>query len=135
MSPPWVAGLWSLIKCHETFRLQLTKMSIKQNFHTDCEAMINKQINMELYASYVYLSMTAFFSRFYMLRSWFSFLLSDFFKSFIPPPLNVLSSKNSGRPRLSQLSSKCQNGPKKVPGLTLYICIMSIVLPVLSLCS
>ena len=58
-------------------------MSIKQNFHTECEAMINKQINMELYASYVYLSMTAFFSRFYMLRSWFSFLLSDFFKSFI----------------------------------------------------
>ena len=42
-------------------------MSIKQNFHTECEAMINKQINMELYASYVYLSMTAFFSRFYML--------------------------------------------------------------------
>ena len=39
-------------------------MSIKQNFDTECEAMINKQINMELYASYVYLSMTAFFSRF-----------------------------------------------------------------------
>ena len=39
------------------------KMSIKQNFHAECEAMINKQINMELYASYVYLSMTAFFSR------------------------------------------------------------------------
>ena len=28
-----------------------------QNFHEDCEAMINKQINMEFYASYVYLSM------------------------------------------------------------------------------
>ena len=39
------------------------KMSIQQNFHAECEAMINKQINMELYASYVYLSMTAFFSR------------------------------------------------------------------------
>ena len=50
-----------------------TEMSIKQNFHAECEAMINKQINMELYASYVYLSMTAFFSRFYIL-SYFKFL-------------------------------------------------------------
>ena len=30
---------------------------IRQNFHEECEALINKQINMELYASYVYLSM------------------------------------------------------------------------------
>ena len=30
---------------------------VKQNFHSDSEALINKQINMELYASYVYLSM------------------------------------------------------------------------------
>ena len=30
---------------------------IRQNYHEDCEALINKQINMEFYASYVYLSM------------------------------------------------------------------------------
>lgn len=30
---------------------------IRQNFHHDCEAAINRQINLELYASYVYLSM------------------------------------------------------------------------------
>ena len=30
---------------------------IRQNYHDDCEAFINKQINMEFYASYVYLSM------------------------------------------------------------------------------
>ena len=30
---------------------------VRQNFHTDTEALINKQINMELYASYVYMSM------------------------------------------------------------------------------
>jgi len=36
---------------------------IRQNFHQDTEALINKQINMELYASYVYLSMAAYFSR------------------------------------------------------------------------
>merc|ERR1712121_129993 len=35
----------------------------KQNFHSDNEALINKQINMELYASYVYLSMSAYFAR------------------------------------------------------------------------
>merc|ERR1712107_949853 len=31
----------------------------------DCEALINKQINMEFYASYVYLSMSSFFNRDY----------------------------------------------------------------------
>merc|ERR1711990_396445 len=36
---------------------------IKQNFHEDCEAFINKQINMEFYASFVYLSMASYFSR------------------------------------------------------------------------
>ena len=30
---------------------------IRQNYHEDCEALINKQINMEFYASNVYLSM------------------------------------------------------------------------------
>lgn len=33
---------------------------VRQNFHEECEAGINKQINMELYASYVYLSMVSF---------------------------------------------------------------------------
>merc|ERR1711962_833043 len=44
--------------------LPLTTMfAIKQNFHLETEAWINKQINMELYASYVYLSMSAYFAR------------------------------------------------------------------------
>ena len=32
---------------------------IRQNYHENCEASINKQINMELYASYVYQSMVS----------------------------------------------------------------------------
>lgn len=43
-------------------RIQKTiKMAsqVRQNYHEDCEASINKQINMELYASYVYLSMVS----------------------------------------------------------------------------
>lgn len=32
---------------------------VRQNFHKDCEDAINRQINMELYASYVYLSMVS----------------------------------------------------------------------------
>merc|ERR1711973_944556 len=36
---------------------------IRQNFHEDNEALINKQINMEFYASYVYLSMSSWFNR------------------------------------------------------------------------
>merc|ERR1712080_810216 len=39
-----------------------TMSPVKQNFHQDSEAVINKQINMELYA-YVYLSMSAYFAR------------------------------------------------------------------------
>ena len=35
----------------------------RQNFHEESEAAINKQINMELYASYVYLSMAYHFDR------------------------------------------------------------------------
>ncbi|XP_036885246.1 ferritin, mitochondrial [Sturnira hondurensis] len=36
---------------------------VRQNFHLDSEAAINRQINLELYASYVYLSMAYYFSR------------------------------------------------------------------------
>jgi len=36
---------------------------IRQNFHEDVEARINKQINMEFYASFVYLSMASWFNR------------------------------------------------------------------------
>ncbi|GLV37091.1 Ferritin 3 heavy chain homologue [Carabus blaptoides fortunei] len=36
---------------------------VRQNFHKDCEDAINKQINLELYASYVYLSMAYYFDR------------------------------------------------------------------------
>jgi len=36
---------------------------VKQNFHAECETAINRQINMELYASYTYLSMAFYFDR------------------------------------------------------------------------
>ena len=36
---------------------------IRQNFKEESEALINKQINMEFYASYVYMSMSAYFDR------------------------------------------------------------------------
>uniref|UniRef100_A0A6B0V3N0 Ferritin n=1 Tax=Ixodes ricinus TaxID=34613 RepID=A0A6B0V3N0_IXORI len=35
----------------------------RQTYHVDCEALINKQINMEFYASYVYASMACYFDR------------------------------------------------------------------------
>lgn len=40
------------------------KMSlVKQNYHVESEAGVNKQINLELYASYVYQSMAWYFDR------------------------------------------------------------------------
>jgi len=35
----------------------------RQNYHAECEAGVNKQINLELYASYVYQSMAMYFDR------------------------------------------------------------------------
>jgi len=35
----------------------------RQNFHQECESGINKQINMEMYSSYVYTSMAYYFDR------------------------------------------------------------------------
>uniref|UniRef100_A0A2K5PWV9 Ferritin n=1 Tax=Cebus imitator TaxID=2715852 RepID=A0A2K5PWV9_CEBIM len=36
---------------------------VRQNYHQDSEAAINRQINLELYASYVYLSISYYFDR------------------------------------------------------------------------
>jgi len=41
----------------------MSKNQVRQNFHAEIEAGINKQINLELTASYVYLSMAAYFDR------------------------------------------------------------------------
>ncbi|KAG8516705.1 Ferritin, mitochondrial [Galemys pyrenaicus] len=41
----------------------LARSRVRQNFDPDSEAAINRQINLELYASYVYLSMAYYFSR------------------------------------------------------------------------
>merc|ERR1712198_381958 len=46
-----------------TTRVRMAVSKIRQNYHEDCEALINKQINMEFYASYVYPSMSSYFSR------------------------------------------------------------------------
>lgn len=35
----------------------------RQNYHQECEAGVNKQINLELYASYVYMSMAHYYDR------------------------------------------------------------------------
>merc|ERR1711890_88606 len=45
------------------FNVNMPESKIRQNYHEECEAMINKQINMEFYASYVYLSMGSYFNR------------------------------------------------------------------------
>ncbi|XP_078286544.1 ferritin heavy chain, oocyte isoform-like [Rhinoraja longicauda] len=36
---------------------------VRQNYHKECEDGVNKQINMELYSSYVYLAMSSYFDR------------------------------------------------------------------------
>ncbi|XP_077313639.1 ferritin, middle subunit-like [Lithobates pipiens] len=36
---------------------------VRQNYHRDCEAAVNRMLNLELYASYTYSSLYAFFDR------------------------------------------------------------------------
>uniref|UniRef100_A0A3B3H2V6 Ferritin n=1 Tax=Oryzias latipes TaxID=8090 RepID=A0A3B3H2V6_ORYLA len=36
---------------------------VRQNYHRDCEAAINRMVNMELFASYTYTSMAFYFDR------------------------------------------------------------------------
>uniref|UniRef100_A0A8C8YZY4 Ferritin n=1 Tax=Prolemur simus TaxID=1328070 RepID=A0A8C8YZY4_PROSS len=40
-----------------------TPSQVRQNYDSTCEAAINSQIHLELYASYVYLSMAFYFDR------------------------------------------------------------------------
>merc|ERR1711872_834802 len=43
--------------------LRMAQQQIRQNYHEECEALVNKQINMELYASYVYVALANYFNR------------------------------------------------------------------------
>jgi len=42
---------------------KMAQSLVRQNYAQECEAGVNKQINLELYASYVYLSMSYYFER------------------------------------------------------------------------
>merc|ERR1712002_622934 len=42
---------------------KMAQQQIRQNYHEECEALVNKQINMELYASYVYVAIANYFNR------------------------------------------------------------------------
>merc|ERR1719471_1814052 len=65
--------LWSLLlqreysdhtENHQAINQQPEMASrIRQNYKEDCEALINKQVNMELMASYTYMSMACYFDR------------------------------------------------------------------------
>lgn len=48
-----------LTSCFVDFIIRTMTSQVRQNFNQDCEAALNRQINMELYASYVYLSMVS----------------------------------------------------------------------------
>merc|ERR1711942_352141 len=46
------------------FSSKMAKVSqIRQNYHEECEALVNKQANMKLYHGYVYMSMATYFTR------------------------------------------------------------------------
>ncbi|XDA73718.1 hypothetical protein R6Z07F_003937 [Ovis aries] len=50
-------------RCQRSAATEGTLWAVRQNCHQDSEAAIHRQINLELYASYVYLSMSYYFDR------------------------------------------------------------------------
>merc|ERR1712178_531781 len=66
-SPCHLLPYFTILDCHpsnkhnQSYKMALSQC--RQNYHQDCEAGINKQINLELYASYVYQSMYFYFVR------------------------------------------------------------------------
>merc|ERR1712055_871109 len=45
-----------------TFPVKMAQQQIRQNYHEECEALVNKQINIQLYASHVYIAMFSYFT-------------------------------------------------------------------------
>merc|ERR1711942_133052 len=43
--------------------VKMAAQQIRQNYHEECEALVNKHINLELYASYVYTAIANYFNR------------------------------------------------------------------------
>merc|ERR1711915_610425 len=62
-SPPFSFFLYHQINNINNNSSTMASTQPRQNYHAECEAGINKQINLELYASYVYQSMAFYFDR------------------------------------------------------------------------
>merc|ERR1712109_218534 len=81
---------------------------IRQNYKEDCEALVNKQINLELHASYVYMSMAYYFDRDDVAYSGFS----SYFKKNSPRRGNTGRSSSSTRTsEEARLSSRTSPSP------------------------
>merc|ERR1719260_372486 len=48
---------------HLPSSVKMAQQQIRQNYHEECEALVNKQINMQLYASHVYIALYSYFTR------------------------------------------------------------------------
>ncbi|XP_045716490.1 ferritin heavy chain-like [Phyllostomus hastatus] len=78
---------------------------VRQNYHPECEAAINNQVNLELFASYVYLSMAFYFDREDVALKHFSlfFLRQSNKEREHAEKLLWLQSQRGGNPRLCNI--------------------------------
>ena len=58
---PLVARKLITVGLRNTSQTKMSPANIRQNFHDECEKSLNKQINMEMYASYTYLTLYSYF--------------------------------------------------------------------------
>ena len=58
---PLVARKLITVGLRNTSQTKMSPANIRQNIHDECEKSLNKQINMEMYASYTYLTLYSYF--------------------------------------------------------------------------
>nr|XP_053772936.1 ferritin heavy chain-like [Desmodus rotundus]XP_053772938.1 ferritin heavy chain-like [Desmodus rotundus] len=84
----------------------LVPWHVRQNYHAECEAAINNLVNLELDASYVYMSMACYFDREDVALKHFSlfFLQQSNTERKHAEKLLWLQSQRGGNPRLRNIS-------------------------------
>lgn len=78
----------------------MSASQVRQNFHEDCEEAINRQINMELFAFYTYLSFVNIWCEYLMSWFWHKSILRRFTSTEMTLP--CLASTSTSRTRLTR---------------------------------
>uniref|UniRef100_A0A4X2LRU9 Ferritin n=1 Tax=Vombatus ursinus TaxID=29139 RepID=A0A4X2LRU9_VOMUR len=99
----------------------LCTSQVRQNYHQDSEAAINRQINLELYTSYVYLSMAYNFDRDVALKNFAKYFLHQCHEERErDEKLMNLQNQRGGRIFLQDIKKPDSGGKKALNNLSFF---------------